>query len=120
MRRPRTFEEFWPYYVGEHRHPTSRALHFTGSSIAVVLLVALILTQRWWLFPVGLVQGYAFAWIGHFAFEKNRPATFKYPRWSFMGDWKMWSLMLTGRMGAELKRLGLDEPAARPAQHASP
>ena len=108
----KTFAEFWPFYVGEHRKPVTRALHFCGSSAVVVLALTAVLTQRWVLLPVAVVQGYAWAWVGHFGFEKNRPATFKYPLWSFAGDWKMWALMLTGRMGAEVKRLGLDSPPA--------
>ena len=116
----KTFAEFWPFYVGEHRKPITRALHFCGSSIAVVLLVTALLTQRWSLLGVALVQGYAWAWVGHFGFEKNKPATFKYPLWSFAGDWKMWALMLTGRMGAEVKRLGLAESLGGAPQHARP
>jgi hypothetical protein len=116
----KTFAEFWPFYLGEHRKPITRALHFIGSSTAVVLVLLAVVTQRWTLLPVALVQGYAWAWIGHFGFEKNRPATFKYPLWSFAGDWKMWALMLTGRMGPEVKRLGLAEPLAGAPQHARP
>ena len=116
----KTFAEFWPFYVGEHRKPVTRALHFSGSSIAVVLALSALVTQRWVLLPVALVQGYAWAWVGHFGFEKNRPATFKYPLWSLAGDWKMWALMLTGRMGAEVKRLGLDAPLAGAPQGARP
>lgn len=94
----RSFADFYPFYLSEHMNRTSRRLHFVGTSIAVVLLVAVLVTQNWWLLLVGLVQGYAFAWIGHFFFEHNRPATFKYPRYSFMGDWRMWWEILTGRM----------------------
>ena len=93
----RTFSEFYPFYLSEHRHPTSRALHFIGTSIAVTLLVAAIVTQHWWLLLIGLVQGYAFAWVGHFFFEHNRPATFRYPGFSFMGDFRMWWELLTGK-----------------------
>src|SRR5262245_536797 len=114
----KTFAEFWPFYVGEHRKPVTRALHFAGSSCGLLLLVAALATQRWVLLPVSLVQGYAWAWIGHYGFEKNRPATFKHPLWSFAGDWKMWFLMLTGRMGAEVKRLGLADPLGGAPQHA--
>jgi len=116
----KTFAEFWPFYVGEHRKPITRSLHFAGSSLALVLVAAGIFTGRWGLLPAALVQGYAWAWVGHFGFEKNRPATFKYPLWSFLGDWKMWALMLTGRMGAEVKRLGLGEPLAGAPQHLRP
>ena len=67
-------------------------------SIAIVLLVAALVTQAWWLVAVGLVQGYAFAWVGHFFFEHNRPATFKYPRFSLMGDWRLWWDIVTGKI----------------------
>lgn len=100
----KTFAEFWPYYLGEHSKPATRWLHFTGSSLALVLVLLGVVTQRWIYLPAALVCGYAFAWISHFAIEKNKPATFRYPLWSFAADWKMWALMLTGRLGAELPR----------------
>lgn len=92
-----SFDAFYPFYLSEHTNRTSRRLHFVGTSIAVVLLVAALLTQRWSLVLVALVQGYAFAWVWHFFFEHNRPATFKYPLFSFMGDWKLWWETVTGR-----------------------
>lgn len=92
-----TFDAFYPFYLSEHANRTSRRLHFVGTSIAVVLLVAALVTQRWSLVLVALVQGYAFAWVGHFFFEHNRPATFKYPLFSFMGDWKLWWETVTGK-----------------------
>lgn len=94
----RSFDEFYPFYLSEHANRTSRRLHFTGTSIAVLLLVAALWTQNPWLVLVALVQGYAFAWVGHYFFEHNRPATFQYPRLSFMGDWRLWWDMLTGRI----------------------
>ncbi|MCG8324501.1 MAG: DUF962 domain-containing protein [Thiotrichales bacterium] len=93
-----TLQEFYPFYLGEHSNSTCRRLHFTGTSIAAVLIAATLLTQVWWLLGVALVQAYAFAWIGHFFFEHNRPATFKYPWLSFLGDWRMWWEILTGRI----------------------
>ena len=65
-------------------------MHFVGNSIALALMIAALVTQVWWLIAVALVQGYAFAWVGHFFFEHNRPATFKYPGFSFVGDRRMW------------------------------
>jgi hypothetical protein len=94
----RSFADFYAFYLGEHRNRTSRRLHFTGTSIAAILLVAALVTQSWWLIAAGLVQGYAFAWVGHFFFEHNKPATFKHPWRSFMGDWRMWWDILRGRM----------------------
>lgn len=93
--RYRSFAAFYPFYLSEHRHPVSRRLHFIGSSFGLVLLALAILWQNGWLVLAGLVQGYAFAWVGHFFFEHNRPATFKYPLYSFMGDWRMWWEILT-------------------------
>jgi hypothetical protein len=100
----KTFEEFWPFYVREHGRPATRALHAAGTLTATALLVALALTGRWAWLPAALVPGYAAAWVGHFFVEHNRPATFKHPLWSFMGDYKMVALMLTGRMQREVER----------------
>jgi hypothetical protein len=94
----RTFDDFYPFYLSEHGNRTSRRLHFAGTSIAVALLVAAVCTRKWWFIGAALVQGYAFAWIGHFFFEHNKPATFKYPWFSFRGDWRLWWEILTGRV----------------------
>jgi hypothetical protein len=94
----RTFEDFYPFYLTEHSNRTSRRLHFTGTSIAAALLVTAVFTRIWWLVAAALVQGYAFAWIGHFFFEHNKPATFKHPWFSFRGDWRLWREILTGRV----------------------
>jgi hypothetical protein len=93
-----TFGSFYPFYLGEHANRTSRRLHFAGTSLALLWLVAALLTGRWWLLAVALIQGYAFAWVGHFFFEHNRPATFRHPLYSLMGDWRMWWEMLSGRI----------------------
>jgi hypothetical protein len=105
-RRYRSFAEFWPYYISEHSKPTTRVLHATGTAAGLMLMIAVIAIGKWWLFPLGLVLGYAFAWVGHFFVEKNRPATFTYPLWSFMGDWKMLTLMIAGKMRTEIRRAG--------------
>ena len=93
----RTFADFYPFYLSEHANRISRRLHFVGTSIAVVLLITALVTQLWWLVAVALIQGYAFAWVGHFFFEHNKPATFRYPGFSFMGDWRLWWEILTGK-----------------------
>jgi hypothetical protein len=93
-----TFAEFYAFYLGEHRNTTCRTLHFIGTSIALALLVTAIVTSMWWLIPIALVQGYAWAWVGHFGFEKNKPASFKQPLYSFFGDWVMWFQLLTGKL----------------------
>lgn len=93
-----SFAEFYPFYLGEHANRVCRRLHFVGSSLGLACLAMLVVTgQPAWLLA-GLVAGYACAWIGHYVFEKNRPATFRYPLWSFMGDWRMFGEMLTGRI----------------------
>jgi hypothetical protein len=93
-----SFREFYPYYLGEHRDRTCRRLHFTGTSFAIGFIVLAARSGNAWWLLAALVAGYAFAWVGHFFFEKNRPATFTYPLWSFMGDWVMWRDMLVGRV----------------------
>ena len=93
-----TFDEFYPFYLSEHSNRTSRRLHFIGTSIAALLLVTALFTGNLWLVLLALVQGYAFAWVGHFFFEHNKPATFQYPRLSFMGDWRLWWDILSGKI----------------------
>ena len=90
-----TFDDFYRFYLSEHSNRTSRRLHFVGTSISTALLFATLATQWWWWVVVALIQGYAFAWVGHFFFEHNKPATFKYPLRSFMGDWRLWWEILT-------------------------
>ena len=133
-----TFAEFWPYYIGEHRHPVCRRLHFVGTSLFLGTVAACLATRPLWFggavlavvalgaaaskmegrrsaAPVllamiaiaavgnplilgGVVVAYAFAWVGHFRIEHNRPATFTYPLWSLAGDFRMWAEMLRGRL----------------------
>jgi hypothetical protein len=93
----RTFGDFYPFYLAEHANRISRRLHVTGTSIAFVLILTALLTRVWWLLFAALVEGYAFAWIGHFFFEHNKPATFKHPWYSLMGDWRLWWETLTGK-----------------------
>ena len=102
---PRNFEEFWPFYMGEHRNPVCRALHYTGTLSGAAIALTGVATLNPFLIPAGLVAGYGPAWVGHFFIEKNKPASFKHPLWSFMGYWKMVSLFLTGRIDAEIARL---------------
>ena len=103
--RMESFADFWPFYLGEHRHPANRLLHFIGTSAALACWVGFIVTlQPLWVL-LGLFIGYGCAWVGHFFIERNRPASFNYPLWSFVADWRMWALMLTGRLNAELARL---------------
>ncbi|MGO4302576.1 Mpo1-like protein [Cupriavidus sp. RAF12] len=93
-----SFAAFYPYYLNEHRDRTCRRLHFVGSTVALLCLVALMTTgNAWWLLGAA-VSGYAFAWVGHFGFEKNRPATFRHPIYSLMGDWVMYADIWRGRI----------------------
>jgi hypothetical protein len=101
--RPATYEEFWPYYVSQHLKPSTRALHFFGTSLVVASLALAVLDSPRWLLAAPL-GGYGPAWIGHFFFEHNRPATFTYPLWSLRGDFRMFRLTLLGKMGPEVER----------------
>lgn len=106
-----SFEEFWPYYVSEHWKPGTRVLHFVGTALVLVSLGLAVVASPWWLAAAPLL-GYGFAWVGHFFVERNRPATFTYPLWSLRGDFRMFRLILLGRMGPELERAGRLYPHA--------
>ena len=93
-----TFADFYPFYLGEHSNRTCRRLHFLGSTLALVCLGLLIATANAWWLLAGLLCGYGFAWLGHFGFEKNKPASFKRPLYSFMGDWVMYKDIWTGKV----------------------
>jgi hypothetical protein len=94
----KTFGAFYPFYLSEHANRTSRRLHFVGTSLGLAFALHALSTLNFWWLLAALACGYAFAWVGHFFFEKNRPATFTYPLWSFMGDWVMWKEILTGKI----------------------
>ena len=100
-----TFEAFWPYYLGEHRMPACRGVHYVGSLAAPLTLVAALTTGNLWLLLLIPICGYGPARVGHFIIEKNRPATFTYPVWSLLGDYKMLGLALRGKMADEVTRL---------------
>jgi hypothetical protein len=96
--RYQSFAAFFPFYLSEHSNATNRRLHFVGTSLVNLLLLTAVISGTWWLLFLLPVAGYGFAWYGHFIVEKNRPATFKYPLWSLMGDYKMYFMMLTGKL----------------------
>jgi hypothetical protein len=101
--RLRSFEAFWPFYVSQHHHPTNRLCHFVGTTgVLLCLLGGVLVSSHVLLFAP--IFGYGFAWIGHFFVERNRPATFEYPLWSLRGDFRMYSLMLQGRMWPEVQK----------------
>lgn len=94
----RSFAEFYPYYLGEHNNPTCRRLHFVGTSLVIALLAFIIGSGKWLLLLALPVFGYGFAWVGHFFFEKNRPATFTHPLYSLIGDFVMFRDILLGKI----------------------
>jgi len=104
MQQFRDYEAFWPYYVGQHLNATNRALHLVGTSLALGCALAVPLGAPPAALLLAPLLGYGFAWLGHFGFEGNRPATFGHPLWSLRSDLRMYRLMLLGRMQPELKR----------------
>jgi hypothetical protein len=102
-RRLASYEEFWPFYVAQHRNPVNRALHFAGTTLVILCAAAGALASPLY-FAAMPFAGYGFAWLGHFAFERNKPATFTYPLWSLRGDFRMYRLMWLGRMDPEVRR----------------
>lgn len=92
------FSEFYPSYLSQHANRTCRRLHFTATTLGLAAILHALSTLNFWWLAAGLAAGYLLAWVGHFFFEKNRPATFTYPLYSFLGDWVMWKDMLVGRI----------------------
>lgn len=93
-----TFKSFYPFYLSQHSNPVSRKLHYLGTSLVIALLIAVVIMGQWQGLVVLPVLGYLFAWVGHFFFEKNRPATFTYPLYSLMADFRMLFEALIGRL----------------------
>lgn len=93
-----SFAEFYPYYLAEHSNGTSRRLHFVGTSLVIAFVTYAFATFNPWLLLAVPVVGYVFAWVGHFFFEHNRPATFKHPLYSLMGDFAMFRDLITGKL----------------------
>jgi hypothetical protein len=102
--RFRTYADFWPFYLGEHAKPSTRAVHYVGTIGSALMLVVALATRDWWLLLAVPFFGYGPAWFSHYFIEKNRPATFQAPVWSLISDYRMCGLFLTGRLGHELMR----------------
>ena len=98
MERFSSFAQFYPFYLSEHARAGTRRLHFIGSTLALLCLLMLAVTGEIWWLAAAAIAGYGFAWLSHLLIEKNRPATFKYPLYSFMGDWVMYWQILSGRI----------------------
>lgn len=94
----RDFSEFYEFYISEHQDSTNRRLHFAGCLLVILIVLYSVITGKLIYLLLAPVAGYGAAWIGHFFFEKNRPATFKYPLYSLMGDWVMFRDILTGKL----------------------
>jgi hypothetical protein len=104
--RFQSFAEFYPFYLGEHADPRCRALHYVGTTLTFALLIMAVIITPLWLLAIP-VAGYGFAWVAHFFIEKNKPATFTYPWWSLIGDYKMYFSWLTNKLPAQLKAAGV-------------
>jgi hypothetical protein len=98
-----TLKDFYPYYLTEHADPTCRLFHYVGTTLVIAVAVWMIISQNWLLFFLIPLAGYSFAWVGHFVFEKNKPATFQYPGFSLASDFIMYYHFLTGQVDKKLE-----------------
>lgn len=105
-KRYSTFKEFYPYYLSEHADSRCRAMHYAGTTLTFAGMAAAVFVHPLWFLSIP-VAGYSFAWAGHFFLEKNKPATFKYPLWSLIGDYKMYFSWISGRLPKQLTEAGL-------------
>jgi hypothetical protein len=106
--RKANYAEFWPFYLQEHARPQTRTLHYIGTGLVIAIALIAIATQNWLLLIAMPLAGYFFAWVSHAFVEKNKPATFTHPLWSLISDFRMFFLWISGRLGPELKKAGVD------------
>jgi hypothetical protein len=99
------FAAFWPFYLGQHADPRTRAVHYCGTALGTLMALCFIFTKDWAILAGALVAGYGPAWAAHAFIEHNRPATFTHPFWSFRADYRMLYFAATGRLAAELDRV---------------
>ena len=102
-----SYSEFWPFYLRQHAKPATRACHYVGTMLELSTLTYALVAERWLMLLVAPVMGYGLAWLGHFAIEHNRPATFSHPFWSWISDHRMLGLFVSGRLAAELRAVGV-------------
>ena len=115
MSRCRSFAEFWPFYLREHARPATRALHYAGTGLVILLAAAALASGDPRLIVAVPIAGYGFAWASHALVERNRPATFTYPLWSLAADFRMFFQWLSGRLPAELRAAGVRDGKDRNA-----
>lgn len=101
-----TYDEFWLHYLREHSKPATRALHYIGTGLSIAALFSFV-GGEFWALPAAIIYGYGFAWVGHFFIEKNRPATFTYPWWSLISDFRMFWLWIAGGLRSHLEAAGV-------------
>ena len=106
-----SFAEFWPFYLREHSKPQTRALHYIGTTLVIAVAIYAVVTARWWWLLAMPMAGYFFAWLAHFTVEKNRPATFTYPLWSLLADFRMYGCWIVGTLEGELRKAGVNRAA---------
>ena len=106
-REHNSFVQFFPHYLREHADPRTRAFHYVGTALVIGIWLSAVITLTWWLLLLTPVAGYFFAWVSHAFVERNKPATFTYPWWSLLADFKMFGLWVSGRLGPHLRAAGV-------------